>query len=74
MAAITLAQAQAQFDAWLAASLAVAGNQSYAIAGRSLTRVDAAEISRQLAYWERRVVELQNAQSGARRRTRYVVT
>jgi hypothetical protein len=38
MAGITLAQAQAQLDAYLAAEVAVLGSQSYEIAGRKLTR------------------------------------
>ena len=41
MAGITLAQAEAQLAAWLAASTAVASNQSYTIAGRTYTRADA---------------------------------
>ena len=45
MAGITLAQAQAQLDAWLAASLATATGQAYEIAGRRLTRANAAEIT-----------------------------
>lgn len=49
---ITAEQAQAQLDAWLAASLAVARNQSYEIEGRKLTRADAAEIRRQINFWE----------------------
>jgi predicted metal-dependent hydrolase len=37
MAAITLAQAQTQLDAYLAAEVAVLGSQSYEIAGRMVT-------------------------------------
>jgi predicted metal-dependent hydrolase len=37
MAGITLAQAQAQLDAYLAAEVAVLGSQSYEIAGRTVT-------------------------------------
>lgn len=70
MAGITLTQAQAQLDAWIAASLAVASNQSYSIAGRSLTRANASEIQRMIDYWENRVVQLTYPD---RRRTKYVV-
>lgn len=73
MAGITLAQAQAQLDAWLAASLAVSQNQSYSIAGRSLSRVDAATISDMVSRWQNEVNKLSRAASG-RGRTRYVVT
>ncbi len=73
MAGITLVQAQAQLDAWLAASSAVAGGQSYSIAGRSLSRVDAAEIRQQITYWNGMVSRLTASASGRRRRTRYVV-
>jgi len=58
MAAITLAQAQAQLDAWLAASLAVAAGQSYEIAGRRLSRVDAAHIDKMLLLWEGKVNQI----------------
>lgn len=50
---ITLSDATAQVTAWLAASTAVASNQSYEINGRKLTRVDAEEIRMQLQYWTR---------------------
>ena len=62
MAGITLAQAEAQLAAWLAASTAVAGNQSYTIAtggtSRSLTRANAKEIGEQIVFWDRMVKSL----------------
>lgn len=61
MAAITLLQAQAQLDAWLAASLAVAQAQSYEIAGRKLTRADAQQINQQIKYWASQVATLKAA-------------
>lgn len=73
MAGITLAQAEAQLAAWIAASTAVASGQSYSIAGRSLTRVDAGEIRSTIDYWDGKVRSLTAAASG-RRRTRYAVT
>ena len=48
---ITEAQATAQLALWLAASEAVANSQSYEIAGRKLTRADAAEIRKMINYW-----------------------
>jgi len=62
--AITLAQAQAQLDAWLAASLAVATSQSYRIGTRTLTRADAGEIRRNIAHWERKVAALESGRRG----------
>ncbi|MFH2074948.1 MAG: DUF6148 family protein [Pseudomonadota bacterium] len=58
MAGITLAQAQAQLTAWLAASTAVASGQAYSIAGRSLTRANAAEIRNQIEFWDGKVKTL----------------
>lgn len=72
MAGITLVQAQAQLDAWIAASLAVASSQSYSIGGRSLSRANASEINDQIVFWENKV-KLLTASLGGRRRTRYVV-
>ncbi|MBS0364913.1 MAG: hypothetical protein JSR67_03705 [Proteobacteria bacterium] len=51
--AITLAQAQAGLSAWLTADLAVAQGQSYSIAGRSLTRANAQEITQKIQYYDR---------------------
>lgn len=77
MAGITLEQAQAQLDSWLAASTAVATSQSYEIdtsnGRRKLTRADAAEVRQQITYWQEKVNTLTNASAGGRRRTRYVV-
>ena len=58
MAGITLAQAEAQLTAWLAASTAVAGGQAYSIAGRSLTRANAAEIRESIKFWNEQVKTL----------------
>jgi len=72
MPAISLIQAQDQLTAWLAASTAVASGQSYSIAGRTLSRVNATEIRQQVEFWESKVNQLRRLQSG-RSRTRYVV-
>lgn len=58
MAGITLAQANAQLTAWIAASTAVATGQSYTIAGRSLTRANAAEIRESISFWDEKVKSL----------------
>lgn len=71
MPAITLAQAEARLADWLAADEAVATGQSYQIGGRSLTRASAAEIRRNIDYWERRVNRLSSGRGGAR--VRYLV-
>ncbi len=70
MAGITLAQAETQLAAWLAASTAVASNQSYSIGGRSLSRANAGEIMEQINFWEARVQRLSRP---SRKRTRFVV-
>lgn len=73
MAGVTLAQAQEQLDAWLAASLAIAqGNQSYTIGQRQFTKADAGEIRRQVEFWEARVERLSAGSRGPR--VRYVVS
>lgn len=62
MPGITLEQAQAQLDAWLAASAAVAQGQSYSITtesgSRSLTRANAQEIMAQIKFWDTQVKRL----------------
>lgn len=74
MAGITLAQAQAQLDAWLTASLAVATGQSYEIdtgtGRRKLTRADAAEVREMVKHWQSMVQQLTPSTF---RRTRFVV-
>lgn len=72
MAGITLVQAQTQLAAWLEADAAVAQNQSYSIAGRSLSRADAATITEKIKYWNGMVKQLE-ANAQGRRRTVYVV-
>lgn len=74
MAGITLAQAEAQLTAWIAASSAVATGQEYEIdtgtGRRKLKRADAAEIRNQIDYWDNWVKRLT---PGGFRRIRYVV-
>lgn len=76
MAGMTIEIAQAHYDAWLAADLALATSQSYRISvngsERQLARADAAEVRLNLEYWLGQVKLLTSA--GTRRaRTRYVV-
>ncbi len=61
---ITLAVAQEQLAAWLAASLAVAQGQRYAIGNRELVRADAAEIRAQITTWQGHVNRLTAEASG----------
>ena len=67
MAGITLAQAQAQLDAYLAAETAVLLGQSYEIAGRSLKRADLNNIQAGITLWNERVKELSARSAGVRR-------
>lgn len=72
MAGITLAQAETQLTAWLAASAAVASGQEYSIAGRTLKRADAAAVQKQVDYWNQQVQTL-SARASGRGRTRTIV-
>ena len=72
MAGITLEQAQAQLDTYLAAEVAVLKNQSYEIAGRKLTRADLYAIQAGVTAWDKRVKEL-DGRSRGRRRNRTIV-
>lgn len=58
MAGITLAQSEAHLTEWLNADIAVASGQSYSIAGRVLTRANAAEIRTNITYWDNHVKRL----------------
>lgn len=58
MAGVTLAQAESHLSDWLSADSAVSNNQSYSIAGRTLTRADAETIRQNIEYWDRKVKEL----------------
>lgn len=72
MAGITLAQAQAQLDAYLAAETAALARKSYTINGRSMTFQDLPAIQAGIETWGRRVAEL-SARAGGRGRSRTVV-
>jgi len=69
---ITLAQAQAQLTAYMAAETAVLGGQKYEIAGRSLQRANLAEIQAGIKTWNQRVIEL-SIRGAGRSRARTVV-
>ncbi len=64
---ITLAQAQAQLDAYLAAETRVLSGQSYEIAGRRLNRANLAEIQTGIKIWNERVQQLTYAGQGRSR-------
>lgn len=68
MAGLTLAQADAQLAAWVAASTAVAGGQSYTIGSRSLSRADASDIKDMVVFWNDQVKSLTSGRSGMRLR------
>lgn len=58
MAGVTLVTAEAQLASWIAADTACASGQSYSIAGRALTRANAAEIRNNITYWDNMVKRL----------------
>ena len=67
MAGITLEQAQAKLDLYLAAEEAVLTGQEYEIAGRKLRRADMESIQQGIKIWDNRVKELSQKSSGSRR-------
>lgn len=73
MAGITVAQAQAQLDAYLAAETQVLAGQSYEIAGRRLTRANLSEIRAGIEAWNDRLTTLSN-RAAVRGRAYTVVT
>ena len=64
MAGITLAAAQAQLDAYLAAETAVLGGQEYMISGRRLKRADLEMIQAGITLWDQRVKGLSSRGAG----------
>ena len=67
---ITLAQAQTQLAAYLAAETAVLSGQEYEIAGRRMKRANLAEIHAGIQLWNERVQNLTyTAQGRSRSRT-----
>jgi len=72
MAGITLAQAQTQLTAYLAAETAVLTGQRYEIAGRMLQRADLAAIRDGITTWDARVKALSVSATG-RSRARTVI-
>lgn len=71
MAGITLAQAQAKLDMWLAAEEALATSQSYEIEvegnRRQLTRADLKTVAARITFWNSKVVALSRSASGVSR-------
>lgn len=72
MAGITLDQAQAKLDEYLAAETKVLAGQAYTIGGRSMTRADLGEIRAGIDAWNSRVINLSRVSSG-RSRARTIV-
>ena len=64
-----IATAQAHLDAWLAADLALAKNETYTIStpsgSRSLTRADGGIVKERIASWQRTVQTLRAEAAGA---------
>jgi hypothetical protein len=61
---MTLAQAQAQLDAWLAASIAVAAGKEHRIGDRAVRFEDGSEIRAQIVFWQGRVNALTATAAG----------
>ena len=67
MAGITLAQAEAQLAAYLAAETKVLAGQRVEIDGQSLTRANLEQIQAGIDAWDRRVKQLTTTSSGTGR-------
>lgn len=61
---ITLEQAQAQLDAWLAASLALAAGKQHQIGDRLIRLEDGVEVRNQIGFWQRKVAALSDTTRG----------
>ena len=71
MAGITLETAQRHLDAWLEAEAAVTNAQSYTIGSRTMTKANLAEIRKTIDYWNKKVIELENARKHGGRNRAY---
>lgn len=58
MAGISLATAQTQLDAYLAAETAILSGQEYTIGTRRMKRADLADVQAGITLWNRRVQDL----------------
>ena len=61
---MTLTQAQAQLDAWLAASLALAGGKEHMIGDRRIRLEDGGEVRKMIAHWRAEVARLEARAAG----------
>jgi hypothetical protein len=66
--AITIAQAEANLAAWMAASEAIAGGKQHTIGSRSVTLADADEVMKMINYWSGWVNRLSRGSRGMRMR------
>lgn len=66
MSVLTLTQAQAALDAWMAANEAVSRSQSYSFGTRTLTRADSQEIRTNIQFWSGQVSLLASKSQGIR--------
>lgn len=64
MAGITLAQAQAKLDAYLAAEEKILLGQKVEIDGQALTRANLEMVQKGVSLWDARVKQLSGAASG----------
>ncbi len=67
MAGITLAQAEARLEAYLAAEAKVLAGQKVSIDGQELTRANLDDIQRGVSTWDARVKNLSNKAAGISR-------
>jgi hypothetical protein len=73
MPGITLEIAQAHLATWLEAETKIALGQSFAHAGRALSRADLGTVRAEIQFWNRQVSRLSQVNSGAPRVQRMIV-
>jgi hypothetical protein len=73
MVGITLEQAQAKLEAYLAAETAVLSGQSYQIGGRTLTRANLFHIREGIETWDARVKQFDRSARGRTRARTMIV-
>ena len=59
--ALDLATAKEMHDLWIKAEKAILSGQAYSYNGRELTRVNMSYVRKNMAYWERKVKELETS-------------
>ncbi|WP_342471628.1 DUF6148 family protein [Metasolibacillus sp. FSL H7-0170] len=68
MAAFTVKECRERLQIWLAAEVAIASGQSYAIDNRRLERANLAQVREQIKFWQQELIKAEAALAGRNRR------